>query len=90
MIRYAKLSFWTAVALFFLGTLICFAPGAEVGWFAVCAVLAIPGALIRNRPYTIAAVGLFLICSAAAVSDYCGHGHTRARDPRIQEILMSH
>ncbi len=60
LIKICKVSFWLSMALGFLGQIISFAPFAALKWFAIAAILIIPGFAIRGWAYRSASV-VFLV-----------------------------
>lgn len=66
------ISFWAAVLLGVLGTVITFYPGAECGWFLTVAVLSVSGWFIPKPAYRVAAAVLLILALTAA---YQGHRH---------------
>jgi hypothetical protein len=69
-VRLLRIAFWLAVLGALLGYVITFVPGAESGWYALVAVLALGGIFVPKRSYRIAAVLLFTV---ALVAVYEGH-----------------
>ena len=63
-------SFWAGCALFALGQLITFYPGAERGWFILAGLLCMSGLLIRGKAYRIAAI---ILVGLSAVLATVGH-----------------
>ena len=69
--------FWAGCALFALGQVISFYPGAERGWFILAGLLCMSGLLIRGKAYRIVAVILVCLSAFFAVA-----GHRRGVDYR--------
>lgn len=65
----AALSFWFGVCLFVMGSVITFAPGAEVAPAAMTAMFLLPG-LLLSRTYRIAAAVLVLLLALFAWGGY--------------------
>lgn len=63
-------TFWIGIALFILGQVITFYPGAETDWFALSAVLCAAGLCVRSKAYGIAAVLLIAASIAWSISGY--------------------
>ena len=67
--------FWAGCALFTLGQVISFYPGAERGWFILAGLLCVSGLLIRGKVYRIAAIILVCLSGVLAIA-----GHRRGVD----------
>ena len=75
------LSFWSAVVLAILGTIISFVPGAECGWFLFVAVHSVAGLFIPKSCYRIAAAALLIFALKVAYDGYQGGVRYRERHP---------
>jgi hypothetical protein len=70
IIKIAKVCFWCSVAMGMLGLIISFYPGAECPWFAIAAILAIPGFLIPKRIFRIGSFGILILWSIVSLGGY--------------------
>jgi len=70
MIKIAKACFWMSVALGILGQFVTFYPGAELGWFALAAFLAIPGFIVLKRSFRCASLVLLVLWCAISFLGY--------------------
>ena len=68
--KIARASFSLSVVLGALGQLITFIPGAEIEWFALAAILVIPGFVIPKWSFRSASCVLLLLWSMSAFSGY--------------------
>ena len=79
-----RFSFTAGVVLGLLGSVISFAPGAEVWWFLTVAVLSVSGFFIPKLMFRIAAALMLVIALAAAI-DGCRRGIAYRRYLSIPE-----
>jgi len=77
--------FWAGCALFGLGQVISFYPGAECGWFILAGLLCMSGLIIRGKAYRIAAIILVCLSAILAVA-----GHRRGVDYRNRTETKKH
>ena len=68
--KIARVCFWISVVLGVLGQFITFYPGAEMDWFALAAILSLPGFLIPKWSFRAASLAMLVLWSTIAVSGY--------------------